>query len=112
MPSKSAHIKIEGTSHDRRIKLTEDQREDIAANRMELSHNRLAKLYKVSRRTISFILDPDREAENKKRREERGGHELYYDKKRQNKAQKEHRKYKDKLLKKGEINEKDIQDND
>ena len=73
--------KFEGNlprNKDRRVKLTEQQRDEITANKGGLSQRALARKYGVSRRTITFILDPDKLAANLQRREERGGSSLYY----------------------------------
>lgn len=106
MPYKSEKIKIEHTKHDRRIKLTQDEKELIIWLREEekLSQRTLASQFNVSRRTIQFVLDPKKLEENKKRREERGGSKKYYDKDLQKEYMKDHRQYKQKLYVKGEIN--------
>ena len=61
------------------------------------------KRYGVSRRTIQFILDPEKLLENKKRRAERGGWKQYYDKDAHTEAIKEHRSYKQELYLNKEI---------
>jgi hypothetical protein len=63
----------------------------------------LAALYGVSRRTIQFILDPDKLKENLKRRKERGGSMQYYEKDRHSSYVKGHRRYKQKLKVDGKI---------
>lgn len=69
-------------SLDRRIKLTDAERKLIrelyAAG--GISQRKLAVRFNVSRRLITFILNPDQYAENLKRRKERGGSKQYYDK--------------------------------
>lgn len=84
---------------DRRIKLTDEQREEIRLNPDNLSQRKLAEKYGVSRRLITFILNPDAQEQNKQRRAERGGWKQYYDKKTHAKSMKEHRQYKGKILK-------------
>ena len=103
MPYKSEKIKIAGTKHDRRIKLTPEQKEEIFQNKSGLSQRGLAKEYGVSRRTIQFILDPNKLKENLKRREERGGTMQYYKPDEWAETMKEHRRYKQSLKMKGEI---------
>ena len=103
MPYKSEKIRIEHTKHDRRIKLTDEQRQEIRVNKENLSQRKLAIKYGVSRRLITFILDPNKHEENKKRRAERGGTKIYYDKEKNREVKKEHRKYKQELFLKGEI---------
>jgi DNA-binding XRE family transcriptional regulator len=103
MPYKSEKIKIAGTKHDRRIKLTPEQKEEIYHNNLGLSQRELAREYGVSRRTIQFILDPEKLKENIKRRKERGGTMQYYKPLEWPKIMKEHRRYKQELKIKGEI---------
>lgn len=103
MPYKSEKITIEGTKHDRRRKLTEEDKLDIKANVSELSQRELAKLYNVSRRSIQFILDPAKLERNKQARKERGGSKIYYNKEKQTASIREHRQYKQGLFIKGEI---------
>lgn len=103
MPYKSEKIKIEGTKFDKRVKLTPEDKKDIFENALGLSQRELAKMYGVSRRTIQFILDPQKLVENKKRRQERGGWRQYYDRENQTATMREHRRYKQELKLKGEI---------
>jgi transposase len=101
MPFKSETIKIHHTKHDRRIKLTDEDKEKIKT--MGLSQRALAKMFGVSRRTIQFILHPEKLEQNKKQRKERGGWKQYYNKEKQTEYVRGHREYKQKLYLKGEI---------
>jgi hypothetical protein len=83
---------------DRRVKLTDVQREQIKENIEGLSQRKLADKYGVSRRMIAFIVDPSKLEENKKRREERGGWKQYYNKEEHTFATREHRHYKQKIM--------------
>jgi predicted DNA-binding transcriptional regulator YafY len=105
MPYLSEKIKIEQTKHDRRIKLSDDEKDLIRWLREEekLSQRVLANQFNVSRRTIQFILSPEKLEENKKRREERGGWKQYYDKEKNTESIKDTRNYKQRLFVKGEI---------
>lgn len=103
MPYKSEKIKIAGTKHDRRVKLTPEQKDVIHQNISRLSQRELAKKYGVSRRTIQFILNPEKLRENLKRREERGGTMQYYRPSERSETMKEHRRYKQDLMLKGDI---------
>lgn len=103
MPFKSEKIKIQGTKHDRRRKLTKEDKEEIYANPLGLSQRVLAAKYGVSRRTIQFVLDPEKLKENIKRRKERGGSKQYYNREKCSETIKEHRRYKQNLKLKGEI---------
>lgn len=82
---------------DRRVKLTEEQRREIRES--SLSQQKLADYYHVSRRLIQFVKDPEKQAENIRRRLERGGWMQYYDKDAQTTATREHRRYKQLVLK-------------
>lgn len=84
---------------DRRLKLTHDQINEIKLNELNLSQRGLAAKYNVSRRTITFILDPAKKEQNLKRRAERGGWKQYYDKDKWVEAMREHRRYKKKIEK-------------
>jgi DNA-binding XRE family transcriptional regulator len=103
MPYLSEKITIAGSTNDRRIKLTQLQKKEIFENKLGLSQRKLATMYEVSRRTISFILFPEKLEENKKRREERGGSKAYYKKEKHTAYIREHRRYKQDLLISGEI---------
>ena len=96
MPYKSEKIKIEHTKHDRRIKLTDAEKQEIRENCLNLSQRKLAEMYGVSRRLIQFILFPEKLEENKQRRKERGN--KYYDKDKHREYIKEHRRYKQELF--------------
>ena len=60
MPYKSEKIKIANTQYDRRIKLTDKQREEIKEKYASgcVGMRPLAKEYNVSRGTIKFIVQP------------------------------------------------------
>ena len=105
MPYLSEDIIIAHTKHDKRIKLTDDDKELIRwlSEEEKLSQRALASRFNVSRRTIQFVLNPEKLIENKKRRAERGGWKQYYDKEANTDYQREHRNYKQSLYVKGEI---------
>ena len=103
MPYKSEKIRIQGTQYDRRRKLTDDDKADIIKLSAEVSIHSLAKMYNVDRRTIQFILYPERHARSLELREARGGWRIYYDPDENAKIKKRHRTYKQKLYKKGLI---------
>ena len=100
MPFKSEKIKLVNTEFDRRRKLSVEEKIDIHDNVLGLSQRKLALMYKVSRRTIQFILDPDKLKENLKRRKERGGSKIYYVKEKHTETMRNHRNYKQQLSKK------------
>lgn len=106
MPSKVDKIYIKNEKLDKRVKLLEYQKEEIRKNIAGLSQRKLAALYGVSRRTIQFILDPEKLKRNKEVRKLRGGSNIYYDKEKHTKAMKIHRDYKKELLNKNLISKK------
>ncbi len=106
MPYKSEKIKIEGTKLDRRRKLTEDQKAYIRWLREEegLSQRKLAAMFGVSRRLITFILDPEKEKRSKERGKQLRKEGRYkYTKEQWAEVMKEHRHYKEQLHKDGII---------
>lgn len=106
MPYKSEKIKIEGTKLDRRRKLTEDQKDYIRWLREEegLSQRKLAAMFGVSRRLITFILDPEKEKRSKERGKQLRKEGRYkYTKEQWAEVMKEHRHYKEQLHKDGII---------
>lgn len=81
MPYKTDTQKLDSPFLKRTVKLLPCQKEMILYwTKLGHSQRRLAAMFHVSRRTITFIQDPDKLKENIKRRHERGGHKQYYDK--------------------------------
>lgn len=105
MPYKSEKIRLEGTKYDRRRKLSEEQKEEIRMFRKlyNISYNKLAAKYNVSKRLIIFICNPDIEKRNKERHKELRKDGRYYDHEKHNKSIKEMRRYKQELYLKKEI---------
>lgn len=99
MPYKTDTQKLDSPFLKRTVKLLPCQKEMILYwSGVGYSQRKLAAMFKVSRRTIQFILDPEALKENIKRRHERGGHKQYYNKEYNNAATNKHRKYKHKIL--------------
>ena len=94
---KKPKIQIEGTSEDRRRKLTDDQREEIAENKGNLYQRELAEAYGVSRRTIQFIQQPEKLEENRAKAKARKKGTPYYDKKKNPQAMKRYREHQKEL---------------
>jgi len=92
-----------GKKHDKRIKLTDEQREEIKELYGSISQRKLASHYGVSRRLIQFIGDPDKHKKNLIRRDERGGSRQYYDVNKHRESMQRHRLHKKILHEKGEI---------
>ncbi len=100
MPYKFSTKKVRlKEKHDKRCKLTKEQRIEIHKNEFGLSQRALARKYGVSRRLITFILDPAKKVRDLENRAARGGSKLYYDKDKHREAIKKHRRYKQKVVK-------------
>ena len=85
---------------DRRVKLTEEQKNTIRElHALGESQRALARQFSVSRRLISFVLDPSKIERNKELRELRGGWKQYYDKGKANEYTRNYRRYKHELFK-------------
>lgn len=101
MPYKTEKISLETPFLKRSAKLLVCQKEMVKYWREKgESQNAIANRFKVSKRTIQFILDPEKLVQNKLRREERGGSSIYYNKEKHREAIKSLRKYKNQLFKK------------
>ena len=105
MPYKSEKIKL-SREQDRRIKLNDEQREEIRHKYSTglYSQRQLAKEYSVSRRLITFIIDPEKEQRNKELFKERRADGRYKPTKREwANTMREHRHYKEKLFREGKL---------
>ena len=101
MPRKTDKIPIDNKFLDRRTKMLPCQKERAKQLHEEGSSiNSIARMFKVNKRTIQFLLFPERLKKNIADRELRGGWKQYYDKEKHSKDIKEHRLYKKRL---GEI---------
>lgn len=105
MPYKSEKIKIAGTSHDRRIKLTPEQRVEIRHMHEFLgtSYNSLARMYSVSKRLIQFVCCPEKEEAARQRFRELRADGRYYHKEKHTEAIRDCRRHKQSLFLKGQI---------
>ena len=105
MPYTSEKVKIENTKFDRRKKLTKDDEEQIRKLYSTGDHSQrdLAAQFKVSRRLITFVIDPAKREANYQVRVAKGGSKQYYDKEKHTKSVREHRRYKQKLLLEGKV---------
>ena len=88
---------------DRRVKLSETQKDQIRELALTLSQRELAARFQVSKRTIQFVLNPERREANYERRKERGGSAQYYDKETHADAMRRHRRHEKKLSDKDEL---------
>ena len=105
MPFKSESLHIAHTEFDRRIKLNDFDKQNIIGlyKHAGESINQLARLFNVNKRTIQFILFPERLAHNRELRLLRGGSKIYYNKDSHNDSVKRMRRYKQQLFKEGKI---------
>jgi len=107
MPYKSEKIKIEHTIYDKRIKIFDDEKDEIIKKyESGMSIRALSRIYKVDRNIIKCVINPDFKKEMYKNSAERA--KKYRDEKRysgkvRNEYMQKHRKYKNDLYKKGEI---------
>lgn len=100
MPYKVAKIRIDCPFLDRRTKLLPCQREMVKYWRKQgASQRELARMFSVSRRLITFVLDDDKHKRNLEARRERGGEKQYYDKDKHRETMKKHRRDKHNRLK-------------
>lgn len=105
MPYKSEKMKL-SKEQDRRIKLTDEQREEIKYKYSTgfYSQRALASEYKVSRRLITFVLDEEKAKRAAELLKERRADGRYKPTKEEWAAtMKEHRRYKQQLYIKGEL---------
>lgn len=105
MPSKFDKIPINNPNHDKRVKLTDEDRENIRKEYSSgnISQNGLAKKYGVSKRLIQFVLNPEKKEIVKKQFAERQKDGRYYDKDKHKGYMKNHRNHKKELYNKGII---------
>ena len=74
-------IAIQGTTFDRRRKLSDEDKENIKCwYKNGSSIHIISEALRVSRRTVQFILFPERHIKNLADRAERGGTKQYYSK--------------------------------
>jgi len=87
---------------DRRVKLTPEQKLEILLLKGKYTQQELADRFGVSRRTISFIHNPESLEKNLQRRKERGGNKRYYNKEKHREYMAKYRKRKkEAMLKEG-----------
>ena len=101
MPYKTDKKAIKDPFLDRRRKLLPCQKEMVVYwyKVQGASINSIAKMFKVNKRLIQFILFPERHKKNLSDRQDRGGWQQYYDKEKHAEYTADHRQYKHKILK-------------
>lgn len=109
MPFKFDKIPINNPKHDKRVKLTAEDKQNIISDYETglLSQRGLAEKYGVSRRLIQFTLDPEKEKRNKELFAERQKDGRYYDREKHNEQMKRHRDHKKQLFNNGLLNEEE-----
>lgn len=109
MPYKSEKIKLT-KEQDRRVKLTDEQREEIREKYASglYSQRALAKEYNVSRRLITFVLDDEKRKRNAELLKERKADGRYKPTKEEwAETVRKYRRYKQELYLKGELKEEE-----
>lgn len=106
MPFKFDKVSINNPKHDKRYKLTEEDKKNIVEEYKTglISTRGLATKYNVSRRTIQFVLDPEKKEVVKKQFAERQKDGRYYDKDKHKDYMRKHREHKKDLVEKGLLN--------
>lgn len=109
MPFKFDKMSINNPEHDKRVKLTDLDRENIVKEYESglISINGLAKKYGVSKRLIQFTLFPERKEKARQMFLERQKDGRYYDRERHNEQMRKHREHKKELYGKGLLNNGD-----
>lgn len=100
MPYKVDKVALGDAFLKRSAKLIPCQKEMVHYhyNRLGLSIGQIARDFKVSKRTVQFILFPERQQRNVELRKLRGGSAIYYDKEANRLNMKDHRDYKKDLI--------------
>lgn len=108
MPYKSEKTPINNPKLDKRVKLTDEDREKIREEYASglISQRGLAKKYGVSRRLIQFTLDPEKQEVAKKQFAERQKDGRYYSKDKHKRYMKNHRDHKKELWNNGLLEKK------
>jgi transposase len=101
MPYKTEKLKLDSPFLDKRVKLLPCQKEMVLYwTQQGLSQRKIAAMFKVSRRLITFIQDPKKKERDLENRAARGGSKVYYKGgKEWNETMKRHRTRKHNLLK-------------
>lgn len=106
MPYTFDRIPINNKKHDRRVKLSDQDREEIRElyAKGDISQQALADKYNVSKRLVHFIIHPEKEVAARKQFKARQKDRRYYDKDKQRMYMKKHREHKKELYKKNLLN--------
>lgn len=100
MPYRTDNIALGSVFLKRSAKLLPCQKEMVKYwHERGMSINGIARMFKVNKRLIQFILFPERHKKNLQDRKARGGSKIYYQKEHHTKAMRDHRRRKYKILK-------------
>lgn len=101
MPYKTDTVKIDCPFFDRRTKLLPCQKEMMVHySKLGYSQRKLASMFNVSRRLVTFIICPEKKVKDLQNRADRGGSAIYYKGGEEwAKTMRTHRKHKYSLLK-------------
>lgn len=101
MSTKIDSIVINNELLDKRVKLTFNQKQEIIyiREKQQISYQKIADMFGVSKRTIIFICKPETLQACLDKREERGGWKQYYNKEKHCLSTQQHRDYKRELFK-------------
>ena len=102
MPRISDNVAINNEKLDRRVKITAEDKELVKWLREEeqISYQKLANRFGVSKRLIIFICKPETKIKDLENRAKRGGSKIYYDRETHSACIKEHRDYKKSIVSK------------
>jgi len=109
MPYKFEKTPINNPKLDKRVKLTDEDKEHIREEYATglISQRGLAEKYGVSRRLIQFTLNPEKHEAQKQQYAERRKDGRYYDKDKHKDYVKKHRSHKKELFENGLLKDED-----
>src|SRR3990167_550193 len=95
MPYKTDKKKLADPFLNRRVRMLPCQKEMAKYwHEKEMPIRAIARMFRVNKRTIQFLLFPERHQKNLADRKARGGSKIYYKREYHNNAMKSHRRYK------------------
>lgn len=114
MPYKFEKTPINNPKYDKRVKLTDEDRENIRKEYTTglISQRQLAEKYGVSKRLIQFVLSPEKAKEAKQQFLERQKDGRYYNKEKHKEYMKNYRNHKKELYQNGLLNDSEEEQHD
>ena len=99
MPARVDPMRVNSPILDRRVKMLPCQKEQaVRMHQSGMSITSIGKWYQVNKRSIQFLLFPERHAKNLLDRAKRGGSKQYYNKEQHRQSMADHRQYKEELF--------------